>query len=807
MSCARSAVVTLLFCGVLAQTAGAANQRALLVGINDYNPDLQTRARLRQQTASAAFGRLPGTGDATYWRFDNLDGALNDLQLMKGLLESLGLQETDFVVLRDQQATAAAILAALQKNLVDDAQPGDVRVFYYSGHGNHIRNRASREQGQQDQTIVPADHWNNVPDIRDKEIARILWKAAQKHVSVTFIADSCHSGSLTRGQWNARGRVRTNTGITSDGRARQEPEVDDPGEIDPQTKRPIDPATLGVLTLAAAQPNEEAVEMSTEDGPHGAFTWALAHSIKSARDPMDSIFRRTVAILRANAQAQEPVIGGLGRGDRGIFGDLADPKAGVSAVVQSVNGNEIQLRGGTVEGLYPGCVLRSEAKPPVSVVITTSRGISGSVGRVNGPGKVGTGEVLVLDQWVGPSNSPLRVHIPPAASAVTITRTVEEMTGFRGASDVVWMDDVTAGRPDYVMSWNGSSWILEQNPAKLQPMVLGAAPRAEAVKRLMAPKSKFLLWLPPTTELADAVKLRNRNQPAIQVIDWDRLRGSRPDAQYWFTGRWNGSTIEYAWVLPDAGEADVHEMTGQAIERSKKGYLPLPIGTDWVSLGDSQAEREEAAVKLTRLAERLAKVRAWFTMPSLESQGTFPYHLALRNGTTRQVGLHGDLKVGETYKLYLQADPKDLKRESLAKRWVYIFAINSLGESKLLFPDPDHGNEGNRLPYSEPGDPIAFPALIPIHNDEEPDIRILPPAGIDTYFLLTSEEPIDNPDVLEFAGVRTETSHRDARENTNPLTDLLATIGYQTRGQRLRPIPTHWSIETLTLRSAPKADK
>ena len=52
---------------------------------------------------------------------------------------------------------------------------------------------------QEDQTLVPADNWRNVPDIREKEISRILFNAVRKGVIVTFIADSCHSGSLARG--------------------------------------------------------------------------------------------------------------------------------------------------------------------------------------------------------------------------------------------------------------------------------------------------------------------------------------------------------------------------------------------------------------------------------------------------------------------------------------------------------------------------------------------------------------------------------------------------------------------------------
>src|ERR1700677_3000790 len=140
----------------IAQSATTQSRRAILVGIDQYNPDPATRARIESQGAAGQgavgqgaavptkpphFPRPAVDGDATYWRFDNLDGALNDVALMKDVLADLGI--TDFVILRNQEATADAILSALQKNLVDDAKSGDIRVFYYSGHGNHIRNLAS----------------------------------------------------------------------------------------------------------------------------------------------------------------------------------------------------------------------------------------------------------------------------------------------------------------------------------------------------------------------------------------------------------------------------------------------------------------------------------------------------------------------------------------------------------------------------------------------------------------------------------------------------------------------------------------
>src|SRR5258708_4256326 len=123
---------------IIPLTMWAQSRRAILVGIDNYNPESGERARLERQPGSSAISRPKVEGDATYWRFDNLDGAINDVALMKSALADLGV--TDFVVLQNQDATAAAILGALRKNLIEDAKAGDVRIFYYSGHGNHVRN-------------------------------------------------------------------------------------------------------------------------------------------------------------------------------------------------------------------------------------------------------------------------------------------------------------------------------------------------------------------------------------------------------------------------------------------------------------------------------------------------------------------------------------------------------------------------------------------------------------------------------------------------------------------------------------------
>ncbi len=781
---AITAAILLLTAG--GGAAHAATRRALLVGINVYRPDQAIRSQILRAKPSIAPRPLGAKGDATYWRFDDLDGAINDLKLVKGVLESFGFD--DIVTLSDQEATADAILSAMQKHLVDDAQPGDVRLFYYSGHGNHVRNRATAEQGGEDQTIVPADNWRNVPDIRDKEIARILLKGVQKGVRITFIADSCHSGSLARGGWNGRGKARTNSGRAAQGEnPLHEPAAEDPGEMNPATGRAIDPAESGVLTLSAAQSNEEALEMDTEDGPHGAFTWALMRSLRSPKEPMETVFQRAVATLHANAMAQVPVMRGRGRSSKGIFGEEGDATAGVTAVVESVKDREVTLRGGAAIGIYPKSILKSATAPETAVVVTAATGLSRSTGQIRGSGTVRPGDVLILDRWAGPSNSPLIAYVPPAAPAAMVVRTAAAMRALRDDSTVKWLEDATTDRPTHVMSWNGSSWILESNG---QPADLGQAPQAAAVRQRLGDGARFLLLAPPTAEIAASIQSGKPSGVSVQAARPAKRPTPPSGTHYWLAGRLSGETIEYAWVLPDAGEKNVREMTGGASGKAA-GYFALPLRTDWVSAN------QDPGPALALTASRLARLRAWFTLPSPTSRSSFPYALGFRNVDSGRFLADGVMRAGEKYKLYLQTDLSNLQGVELKPRWVYVFAIDSRGRGQLVFPKAGQGNEINRKPYAQLHEEPSFDPAIPL-SEEPADLKVTTPFGIDTYFLLTTEEPLDSLDALTFDGVQTRAP---SKEYDNPLTDLVQSAGYAERGGAARPAPVRWSIEAFTIRS------
>ena len=249
-------------------------------------------------------------------------------------------------------------------------------------------------------------------------------------------------------------------------------------------------------------------------------------------------------------------------------------------------------------------------------------------------------------------------------------------------------------------------------------------------------------------------------------------------AEYRLNSRWNGGQVEYAWVITNGG-----------------GNLPMPARSDWIKASP------EAAASLHDKALLLARIHGWLTLESPPTRESFPYHLALQNVTAKQLRKPGeDLAENERYKLYLEADPAALQNpQALAQRWVYVFAIDHFGKGSLLFPVLGHGNEGNHLPYTMVGDKPKFDPLIPLDATDY-DFDIGEPFGVDSYFLLTSQDPIDLPELFEFEGLRTRAASRAA---TDPLTDLLSGLASGTRAPHRAQTPGTWSIEHLTFRSVP----
>ncbi|MGH9594891.1 MAG: hypothetical protein ACRD5L_17500, partial [Bryobacteraceae bacterium] len=202
----------------------------------------------------------------------------------------------------------------------------------------------------------------------------------------------------------------------------------------------------------------------------------------------------------------------------------------------------------------------------------------------------------------------------------------------------------------------------------------------------------------------------------------------------------------------------------------------------------------------------ISRVRGWLNLPAPPDSGRFPYRLALKRSDCgagcKNYLLKGPVTEDEKYGIVLVADPKDLA-PYIPLRWVYVFTIDSYGESTLLFPPATAGNEAklNHLPMKVQD---QWPQEIAL---SDPDyLTIAPPFGMDTYILLTTETPIEDLSVFTFEGARTRAAEA-ARGAGNPLEDLIAGVNMNSRGARLEAAPANWSIERLTIQSVSKTAK
>lgn len=181
---------------VLAQ--GVPNRKlALLVGINSYE--------------------AAGTS--------SLGGCLNDVELQRQLLiHRFGFNPSDILEVSDNsniKPTRDNILQAFNEHLIQQADPGDVVVFHYSGHGDLVEDVRAIDTAECQRvgdcnlngTIVPNDAMASdsgdgivVPDITGRTL--FLLMSQLKTDNVTAILDSCHSGAGTRGSAVVRAASR-----------------------------------------------------------------------------------------------------------------------------------------------------------------------------------------------------------------------------------------------------------------------------------------------------------------------------------------------------------------------------------------------------------------------------------------------------------------------------------------------------------------------------------------------------------------------------------------------------------------------
>ena len=209
-------------------------------------------------------------GIGKYEVLPRLPGSKNDIELVRQvLLSRYGFLEKNVNVVRDEAATRAGVLEALNK-IVKEAKPNDVVYIHYSGHGSQVEDLNGDEPSDQlDETIVPQDgRTEGVPDITDDELESIL--AQLKTPQAVVVLDSCHSGTATRG---LEVRVRS---VPKDDRVA----LYKKGGVLTRAIVPFNKHAYVLFSGAAA--HEEALDGPVDGRYHGFFTHSLFKSLQAA---------------------------------------------------------------------------------------------------------------------------------------------------------------------------------------------------------------------------------------------------------------------------------------------------------------------------------------------------------------------------------------------------------------------------------------------------------------------------------------------------------------------------------------------
>ncbi len=676
---------------------------------------------------------IPAVASTDHRGWPDLKGAANDTGILREMLVStFGFHPGDVVVLTNQQATRAAILRAIEQHLVRPAAKDDVLFFYFAGHGSQVPNPASDEPDRLDESIVPADSRRGAPDIPDKKLRSLFNRILDRGAQLTLLLDHCHSGSGFRG---------LPSGAQPRGIRPGRP-VSDPGPYGPR------PEERGALVLVATQDPDAAWETLGGDGRmHGAFTWAWICAIRDAPggEPAQDTFLRAQARLRADKPYQAAAMLGPPAARRRPFLATRRDRRGdrtVIAVERVEPDGNIVLQGGWTNGLAVGTELRIAA---ARLRVTRILGPGRSVARMeNARFKAAhPGALAEVVAWAAPPGRPLRIWVPrTAAPPRTVARALA--AAYKGG----WTDDPTEDRTTHVLRPRGSAWELLARDSAASQFPDDASAIA-AVARLR-PGSSLFVQFP-----ASAATIRTIGTgPGIEHVNDPRA------ADYILVGRYQAGRMEYAWVRPLVRDQDSRSSV-------------LPPRTAWTG---SATTLRDALLKLRR-------IHAWHALESPPDTPS-PYRLALQRAETGEPVRGGTVIGGKTYQLVLRA------REPLPEpepRYYYVFVVDAHGQSHLLFPRG--GSIENRFPLGD-----TAPAAIPLSGPHT--FRIKRPYGVDTYFLLSTDEPLPNPSILAWDGVRIPTW-------SGPLTPLEELLLLTITGARGRStlMTRAWSLDRVTFES------
>ncbi len=291
--------------------------------------------------------------------------SLNDIDILKSTLVSLGMEDKNIVVLVDSQATKLKIKATIEKIIQELIKAGDIFYFHFSGHGQQVQDLNGDEIDGYDESIVPYDARSEYVEgvyegqnhIIDDELGILLDKIRKKlgptgHL-VTCI-DACHSGTSTRNIGISRG---VDVALASPEFLKKKGSK--PKELSQMESRPADESKMAsMVSFFASMANQLNYEILAEDGQnYGALSYAFSKSIReiSSGSSYQQLFDRIKIHIQAYNSSQIPEA--IGTLSQEIFGGKILTSVKYFLVKEFINSNTVILNAGFLQGFRPGCIV------------------------------------------------------------------------------------------------------------------------------------------------------------------------------------------------------------------------------------------------------------------------------------------------------------------------------------------------------------------------------------------------------------------------------------------------------------------
>ncbi len=244
--------------------------------------------------------------DEEWWNLNSK----NDIEAIKQtLIRKFNFKQAEIKTLLTKQETTKKSILNGFRDLIAKVKAGDIVYLHYSGHGSQVLDDNGDELDGLDETLVPSDYQSRQDgsrNIRDDEIGKFLEELKAKNPSnVTFVVDSCFSGTITR---EGRQFVR---GESYKGKT---PKVNPKAAADDSSGL-LSTKSLGnnFVIISATRSDQTAKETDNDStGKMGALTYSLIKAFNEAtpKTTYQDVFERVQTIVSQRVDGQNPQIEG-----------------------------------------------------------------------------------------------------------------------------------------------------------------------------------------------------------------------------------------------------------------------------------------------------------------------------------------------------------------------------------------------------------------------------------------------------------------------------------------------------------------